>query len=78
MAVETYPLPRQRFSFIPALKRVNYWHWTLLVVISSLVLTPLVLLTLGSFSTAALPTDISISKLSFENYIDVWTDPAQQ
>ncbi|MCZ6743029.1 MAG: iron ABC transporter permease [Alphaproteobacteria bacterium] len=76
MAVETYPLVRQRFSFLRALKRVNYWHWTLLIVVSTLVVTPLALLTLGSFSTAALPTDISISKLSFENYIDVWTDPA--
>jgi len=76
MAVETYPLVRRRFSFIRALGRVNYWHWTLLIVVSTLVVTPLALLTLGSFSTSALPTDISISNLSFENYIDVWTDPA--
>ena len=76
MAVETYPLPGQRSSFFRALKLVNYWHWILLFTVASLVLTPLVLLTLGSFSTATLPTDITLSALSFENYIDVWTDPA--
>jgi len=75
MALESYPPPHQRFAFFRALKLVNYWHWALLIGVSSLVLAPMILLTLGSFSTAALPTDISLSKLSFENYIDVWTDP---
>lgn len=36
---------------------------------------PLVFLVLGSFSTAALPSDFTLSKLSLENYRDVWTDP---
>jgi iron(III) transport system permease protein len=76
MAVETLPIRRPQFSVLRALRLANYWHWVLLIVVSSLVLAPLLMLTLGSFSTAALPTDISLSKLSFENYIDVWTDPA--
>jgi iron(III) transport system permease protein len=76
MAVESYPLTERRTSFFRALRLVNYWHWTLLIVVSGLVLTPLVLLTLGSFSTAQLPTDLSFDSLSFENYLDVWTDPA--
>ena len=76
MAVETFPIRRPQSSFIRALKAVNYWHWGLLIVVSFLVLSPMILLTLGSFSTAALPTDISLSKLSLDNYIDVWTDPA--
>ncbi len=76
MAVETYSLERQGIPFFQALKQINYWHWALLIVVSSLVLSPLVLLTLGSFSTASLPTDITLSELSLDNYFDVWTDPA--
>ncbi|HEX9741526.1 MAG TPA: iron ABC transporter permease [Nitrospiraceae bacterium] len=76
MAVESFPLERPQFSFTHALRSANYWHWALLIVVLSLVLTPMVLLTLGSFSTAALPTDISLSELGFDNYVKVWTDPS--
>ncbi len=76
MTAETFRLPGQRTSFFRSLRLINYWHWGLLITVTTLVLTPLVLLTLGSFSTAQLPTDITLSALSFENYIDVWTDPA--
>ncbi len=76
MTAETFRARGERVSVFRALRHINYWHWALLIVVSTLVLTPLVLLTLGSFSTADLPTDISIANLSFDNYIDVWTDPA--
>lgn len=76
MAVETLPFERPQFSFIRAVKVANYWHWALLIVISALVLAPMVLLTLGSFSTADLPTDITLSELGLGNYLKVWTDPS--
>jgi iron(III) transport system permease protein len=39
------------------------------------VATPLVLLILGSFSLAVLPTDISFSNMGLDNFEDVWLDP---
>jgi iron(III) transport system permease protein len=40
-----------------------------------LVSTPLVLLILGSFSLAVLPTEISFSNMGLDNFEDVWLDP---
>lgn len=76
MAVESLPLEGQQATFLRRLKNLNWWHWALLFVVMALVLTPMLLLTLGSLSTAQLPTDITLSELSFENYTKVWTDPA--
>jgi iron(III) transport system permease protein len=76
MAVESLPLEGPQSTILQRIKSLNWWHWALLIVVTSLVLTPMLLLTLGSFSTASLPTDITLSELSFANYVKVWTDPA--
>ena len=51
------------------------WHWIVFVVVALAVLTPVVFLVLGSFSTASLPTEFTLSELSLVNYEDVWFDP---
>lgn len=51
------------------------WHWIVFVVVAVAVLTPLLFLVLGSFSTATLPTEFTLSKISLVNYEDVWLDP---
>jgi iron(III) transport system permease protein len=76
MAVESLPFKQPRVSLGTALKTANYWHWMLLICVAALVITPMLLLTLGSFSTASLPTDITLSDLNLDNYYKVWTDPS--
>jgi iron(III) transport system permease protein len=44
-------------------------------IVAVFVVTPFILLILGSFSLASLPVDFSLSELGWDNYIDVWTDP---
>jgi iron(III) transport system permease protein len=51
------------------------WQWALLVVVFFLVAVPLLFLVLGSFSTARLPSEFSIFKLTFANYAKVWSNP---
>jgi iron(III) transport system permease protein len=61
-----------------ALSRISamtIWHWIVFVVVGGSVLTPLVFLVLGSFSTASLPTEFTLTELSLVNYEDVWFDP---
>lgn len=53
----------------------TWWHWVIFLLVSSAVVTPLVFLVLGSFSTASLPTEFTLSELSLVNYEDVWFDP---
>ncbi len=72
MATRTMTLPaaaRWRFS------RGSVWPYVVLICLSIAVLIPLAFLILGSFSTARLPTDFSLSQMSFINYITVWSDP---
>ncbi|MDX1484439.1 MAG: iron ABC transporter permease [Alphaproteobacteria bacterium] len=76
MAADSLAFEDSQSTVLRRLKNLNWWHWALLIVVASLVLTPMLLLTLGSFSTASLPTDITLSELSFDNYTKVWTDPA--
>ena len=56
------------------LRRHLWQHGTFLLVLS-LVLTPLVFLILGSFSTARLPTDFSLETMGLVNYVKVYSDP---
>lgn len=51
------------------------WHWAVFLTVCVAVVTPLLFLIVGSFSLADLPTDLSLSKLGFENYEEVWWDP---
>ncbi|MEE8548650.1 MAG: iron ABC transporter permease [Alphaproteobacteria bacterium] len=60
---------------LKGLRTANPWHLGLLVSVLLLVLAPVALLVLGSFSLRAIPTDISFSELGLANYIAVWTDP---
>jgi len=55
---------------------INSWHLWVFLLVAALVLVPLGLLVLGSFSDANLPTDFSLSALSFNNYREVWLDPS--
>ena len=57
------------------LRAIDPWRLALFLGVLILVVTPILILVLGSFSTASLPTDITFSKLSLENYEDVWFDP---
>lgn len=51
------------------------WHLGLFLLIFFLVLTPLGFLILGSFSTARLPGDFSLSTMALTNYLKVYSDP---
>ncbi len=44
--------------------------------VAFVVVTPVIFLILGSFSTAKLPTEFDITKMGLENYRAVWGDPA--
>lgn len=74
MAAETLALstPPARFA---GLRPANLWHLALLVLVALLVGLPLTFLVVGSFSSSQLPTDLSLSTLSFRNYAEVWGDP---
>ena len=50
-------------------------HYAVLVLVAAMVAVPLILLVLGSFSTARLPTDFTLDQLGFDNYVKVWSDP---
>ena len=54
---------------------LNPWHVAVFLAVFVLVVTPLVMLILGSFSLAVLPTDISFSNMGLDNFEDVWLDP---
>lgn len=51
------------------------WHYLVFATVAFFVGTPLLLLVLGSFSTAALPTDFSFATMGLINYIKVYSDP---
>lgn len=52
------------------------WHWMTFLAVVVLVGVPFAFLVLGSFSTADLPTDFSFATMGFDNFEDVWFDPA--
>ena len=47
---------------------LNPWHVAVFLAVFVLVVTPLVMLILGSFSLAVLPTDISFSNMGLDNF----------
>jgi len=58
-----------------ALSRLHLWHHGVFLLVLSFVLLPLSFLILGSFSTAHLPTDFSLSTMGWVNYLKVYSDP---
>jgi iron(III) transport system permease protein len=57
------------------MRRQSLWPYGLFFTVLILVASPFSFLILGSFSTAGLPTDFSISTLSLDNYAKVYRDP---
>jgi len=51
------------------------WRYFIFILVFFFVLTPLLFLILGSFSTASLPTDFSLSTMGVVNYVKVYSDP---
>ncbi len=70
LAVAASPIPLRRFG-----TQSLPWHWVVFFLVTLLVIGPLTLLVLGSFSLAALPTDFSLGDLTTENYEELWSDP---
>jgi iron(III) transport system permease protein len=58
------------------IKARSLWQWGLFAVVAFLVVAPLVLLVLGSFSVAPLPGEFTLSGLTLNNYKTVWLDPS--
>ncbi|MFT5540241.1 MAG: iron(III) transport system permease protein, partial [Alphaproteobacteria bacterium] len=73
MAIEA-AAPAVRPKFWRRLGRVNPWHLAVFVAVAMVVVIPLTLLVLGSFSLASLPTDLNLADLTTENYEEVWSD----
>ncbi len=74
MVAISIPSVRSRGSWFTR-HGLNPWHVAVFLTVFVLVATPLVLLILGSFSLAVLPTDISFSNMGLDNFEDVWLDP---
>jgi iron(III) transport system permease protein len=55
--------------------RGRLWHWLVFTIVGLAVVVPLLFLILGSFSTASLPTEFTLSELGLTNYRNVWLDP---
>ena len=74
MVAISIPSVRSRASWFTR-HGLNPWHVAVFLMVFVAVATPLVLLILGSFSLAVLPTDISFSNMGLDNFEDVWLDP---
>jgi iron(III) transport system permease protein len=55
--------------------KVHLWHWIVLALLILVVATPLSFLVLGSLSNVSIPTEFDLTRLSFDNYARVWSDP---
>ena len=55
--------------------RLQLGPYGIFLVVLALVSVPLFFLILGSFSTARLPGDFSLSTLGLENYVKIYSDP---
>lgn len=55
--------------------RFHLWQHGVFLLVLFLVLAPLFFLVVGSFSTASLPTDFSLSTMGLVNYLKVYSDP---
>jgi iron(III) transport system permease protein len=73
MAIDATTAPA-RERFWPRLAHGNPWHLAVFIAVAAVVVIPLLLLVLGSFSLASLPTDVDLADLTIENYEEVWQD----
>ncbi len=71
MATRTLDLPTMRLDR----RKLNPWHMAIFIVVTVLVVVPVGVLILGSFSNAKMPMDFTWSTLTFDNYPEVWLDP---
>ncbi|MDP6175892.1 MAG: hypothetical protein QGF09_17160, partial [Rhodospirillales bacterium] len=55
---------------------MKVWNNGVFLFVGVIVLLPLGFLVLGSFSTASLPIDFSWKETGWDNYAEVWLDPA--
>ena len=74
-AAEGYVTP-QRTQRDPLRLGANFWSLLVFAAVAAAVVIPLVFLIFGSFSTAQLPGEFSLSALGLQNHIKVWTDPS--
>ncbi len=51
---------------------LRLWPHVVLIVVGVFVLAPVLFLVMGSFSTAQLPTEFDLAKMSLDNYVEVW------
>lgn len=68
-------IPRPRVGAVGAEFRRDLGWWLFTGFIAFLVLIPVAMLVLGSFSSARLPSDFSLARLTLQNYAVVYTDP---
>ncbi len=71
MATRTLDFPTMRLDR----RKLNPWHITVFIIVTVLVVVPVGVLILGSFSDAKMPMDFTWSTLTFANYPEVWLDP---
>ena len=53
-----------------AIKKVaqtTIWHWVVFFIVALFVITPVIMLILGSFSQASLPVDFSLDEMGWDN-----------
>ena len=74
MSVRTIALPRREAG--KGINWLSVWNNWVFVFVAVIVLLPLSFLILGSFSTASLPIDFSFAEMGWDNYAEVWLDPA--
>jgi iron(III) transport system permease protein len=55
---------------------MKVWNNGVFLFVGVIVLLPLGFLVLGSFSTASLPADFNFDEMGWDNYAEVWLDPA--
>src|SRR5580692_10637801 len=52
------------------------WETAVFLIVFVAVLAPILFLVLGSFSSARLPSEFTLSTLTLRNYVKVWSDPS--
>lgn len=72
-AASPWTLPRGRVGGF--LRRFSLWQHLVLLAVLASVVTPLVFLLLGSFSSARMPGAFTLQTLTLANHVKVWSDP---
>src|SRR5947209_12757374 len=53
-----------------------WWETAVFLIVFLAVSAPILFLVLGSFSSARLPSEFTLSTLTLGNYVKVWSDPS--